>query len=174
MSFIWRNQISTAWITGYATRSYFLRLKLSFGSISKSKVMFSFEIIGTSSIIKILKIKFRTLQRTFVQFLFFKFFWGILSKFYRRPTYVTSDQTRKASPKNTDNLVISFPRFTNEPILSSRFWRTKNWNCCCRWCKSDYTYSERLRVTTTPEVKSIVIYHELEKLNLLLKYHSFW
>ena len=54
MSFVWCKQISTADTTGYATRSYFFRLKLSFGSISKSKVMFSFEIIGTSSIIKIL------------------------------------------------------------------------------------------------------------------------
>ena len=60
MSFVWCKQISTADTTGYATRSYFYRLKLSFGSISKSKVMFSFEIIGTSSIIKILKIKFQT------------------------------------------------------------------------------------------------------------------
>ena len=171
MSFVWCKQISTADTTGYATRSYFLRLKLSFGSISKSKVMFSFEIIGTSSIIKILKIKVPTLHRTIP---IFQIFWGILSKFYRRPTYVTSDQTRKASPKKTDNLVISFPRFTNEPILSSRFWRTKNWKCYRKWRISDCTYSERLRVTTTREAKSIVIYRELEKLNLLLKYHPFW
>ena len=58
-------------------------------------------------------------------------FWGSLSKLYQLVTYVTSDQTRKASPKKTDNFVISFPRLTNEPILSSRFWRTKNW----KWCR---------------------------------------
>ena len=81
MSFVWCKQISTADTTGYATRSYFFRLKLSFGSISKSKVMFSFEIIGTSSIIKILKIKFQTLERTFVQFPFFILSGGFFRNF---------------------------------------------------------------------------------------------